>query len=254
MAKVGDNGMFGACPVCDSNFSAFVRMVPTRRTKVDVALYTCLDCASFWNPGSYEEDDAQLERDVAWGLGVAERNRDSAALLFDTFASKGVSPTSLVEVGCGIGTLLNVAQERGISTIGFDVNARAIAAGCDLYPLDLRCETWTRETDCGNPDLILSVSVLEHIAHPRPLFAELSAAARASAGFLFVSVPMVARTNWAHIQDPDPNAPGTWLFDNDVHVTHFSPTGLRRLFEEHGATEITPIDQGIWHGFLGSFR
>jgi len=254
LMDIGESEMFGACPVCDSAFTAFVRMVPTRRTKIEVALHTCLDCKSFWNPGSYEEDDAQLERDVAWGLGVADRNIAAGQNLFEILASKGVTPKSVVDVGCGIGTLLSVAAGRGIDAIGFDVNSRAIEAGRETYSLDLRAEPWTKETECGNPDLILSISVLQHIALPRPLFAEMCAGAKASHGSLFVSVPMVARSNWDRILNPDPAVSGTWLSDNDVHITHFSPQGLRGLFEEHGATEIVAIDEGLWRGFLASFH
>lgn len=253
MSTPANDGMFAPCPVCDSPYTSYVRKVRTRRTKLDVDLFNCLACQSFWNPGEYVEDDDQLARDLQWGLGVIDRNHNASGRLFDHLKKMSIKPASVLEIGCGIGTLLQVAAERGMSAIGYDLNAQAIEAGRERYDVDLRIGNWDRSSECGDPDLILSISVLEHIAQPRPLFAEMCAAAAATGGALLVSVPMVDEDKWHHLLDPDPRAEGTWLFDNDVHVTHFSPQGLLGLFEEHGASKVLPVTEGLWQGYVGLF-
>lgn len=240
-----------ACPVCDCSVTTFVRDVPTRRTKRMIALYACLDCRSFFNPSDYSESADQLERDVAWGVSVTERNIAAARKLFDHFAQTyGVQPRQIVEIGCGTGALLQAAEKQGISAIGFDVNERAIAHARS-EGLDARAEQWTAATALPKVDLFLSMSVVEHLDQPRPLIREMCMAAKAHSAHVFISAPLLDRDKWHFVLDPDPWKQGTPFFDNDVHVTHFSRDGLRRSMEDFGITNLRFVDQGLWHGWLG---
>lgn len=240
------------CPVCNSAYTAYVRHVMTIRTRRPIALYTCLECRSFWNPSGYREDDHILENDFKWNLSVADRNRQHAPALFSAIQKAGGQLDSVVEIGCGTGTMMGVLKERGAKTIGFDVNRFAIAYAREQGH-DARDELWTLETPLPPVTLFLSVSVLEHIDQPRPLLRDLCQAAKKHGASLYVSVPFVNEVQWPYILDPDPKKQGTPFFDNDVHVTHFSHEGMTRLLREFGARTVTICGGGIWRGALAVF-
>ncbi|MFD0987282.1 methyltransferase domain-containing protein [Methyloligella solikamskensis] len=238
------------CPVCGSQYTAYVRQVPTRRTNREIPLYSCLDCQSFWNPSGYREDEAQLRRDLQWNLSVRDRNTEAANTLFDRLSHEGIAPRSVAEIGCGIGTLLNVARDRGMEIVGHDVNAVAIEHAKTEFGLALSSALWTAETPTPPVDLYLCIMVLEHMEDPGLLLRELCKAAMAQQAALFVSVPFLNRKKWHFILEPDPMTAGTPFFDNDVHVTHFSKKGMIAAFDRFGCAGAKPFSGGLWNGVL----
>jgi len=242
--------LFDNCPVCASPFTAFVRTVPTIRTKKDLNLYTCLECQSFWNPSGYREDARVLEFDYQWGLSVAERNTAATRELFTILASHGVKPNSVADIGCGIGTFLKTAKDMGKRVVGFDVNAKAIEHAVETNGLEAYAAMWSSNTPTMPIDLYVSIMVLEHIEAPRDLIKNLCEAAIRNDAALFISVPFMHRNRWHNILDPDPAIPGTVFFDNDVHVIHYSAEGLTKAMHEFGATNTQFLRGGLWDGIL----
>ncbi len=239
----------GICPVCDSPITGFVRSLQTRRTKREIQLFGCFECQSFWNPSGYVEDERILKLDLEWGLSVRERNISGGQKLFDALAAVGERPSSIIDIGCGIGTLLHVAEDRGISAVGFDVNHVATEFARS-QGVDARTEFWTAETKLPKIDLIFCIMCLEHVEKPRPLIAEMCKAAIANDAALFISVPFVERDAWKFIENPDPTTPGTPFLDNDVHITHFSKSGLLKCLREFGLSRFTWVSSALWHGFV----
>ncbi|MGP1273076.1 MAG: class I SAM-dependent methyltransferase [Phycisphaerales bacterium] len=251
---LGDLRMPGACPVCDSPYVGYIRHTPTRRTKRRIPLFGCFDCRSLFNPSGYTEDDEQLKRDLEFLKGVVERNIKASNDMFDALAQRGVKPRRVLEIGGGTGTLLDVARSRGIDGIGYDVNPRAVAWGKETYGLDLRSEHWSADTDCGPFDLLVCISVFEHIPEPRGLFAEVARRCARENAHAFISVPYVHRNRWHFIEDPDPFRQGTPFFDQDVHVIHYSPEGMATLAKQHGAVSAEYVPTGLWSGHLMKFE
>lgn len=241
------------CPVCDSPFVLHVGTVPTIRTRTHVNLFTCMRCQSFWNPGEYFESEDVKKKDVAWGVAVAERNTSAGRTLVERLKAVGVRPSSVAEIGCGIGTVLKVFHDQGARIVGFDVNRFAVEHGRATHGLDLRDEIWHSALDIGKVDLFLCVSVLEHMAEPRPLLQELCRAAESNRAALFVSVPLLNEPAWKFLHNTDPAAPGTPFFDNDVHVTHFSSKGLELAMREFGCTNYERFGSVLWAGGLARF-
>jgi len=239
------------CPVCASPFTAYVRKVPTIRTRRLINLYTCLECRTFWNPSGYREDEQVLESDLKWGLSVAERNTQAALKLFATLSKLGVEPQSVADIGCGIGTLLKTATSLGKSVVGFDVNHRAVKYAVSMNGVEAYAALWDANTQTRPIDLYLSIMVLEHLEEPRPLIRELCAAAMKHNAAVFVSVPFMNRDRWPHILNPDPKVPGTPFFDNDVHVTHFSIEGMMKAMADFGLTNTQYVGTELWSGVLG---
>ncbi len=242
--------MQAPCPVCASKFTAYVRDVPTIRTRRDIQLFTCLECQSFWNPSGYKEDDRVSEIDYKWGLSVKDRNEEAGKKLFATLEQLGVNPSSVAEIGCGIGTLLTVAKGMGKATVGYDVNRFAIQHAVETNMLDAHCEIWTADTKTIPIDLYLCISVLEHIDQPRILIENLCKAAIKNGAALYISVPFLERASWPFILNPDPAQKGTPFFDNDVHVVHFSVAGLIAAMTEFGMRDAQFVKAHLWHGVL----
>jgi 2-polyprenyl-3-methyl-5-hydroxy-6-metoxy-1,4-benzoquinol methylase len=241
------------CPVCSSPYMAYVRNVLTLRTKRPIPLYACLTCRSFTNPSGYIEGEAQLLRDLEWHRSVEQRNTKAAGVLLKSLKQTVKEIKCIVEIGCGSGTLLRAAKEEGVECIGFDINRFAIEYGIKKHGLDLRTEFWSADTRCGIPDMILCISVMEHMVHPRELFSEIAKASRKYSAWVFISVPFLNEDKWIYILDPDPYRDNTPFFDNDVHVTHFSDEGMKLLAHQHNVKYMKRNSSTIWHGYLMKF-
>lgn len=205
------------------------------------------------NASDYVESEEQLERDLQWNLSVAERNKAATKQLFAALLTAGLEPKSVLEIGCGTGLLLSEAGKSGIKTLGFEINEHAVAYGRNTYGCDIRNEYWNADTVKDCYELVLCISVLEHIAEPRGLLSEIAKYCSAFGGNAFISVPFVNKDKWHFLFDTNPLNPGTPFFDNDVHVTHFSSDGLEQCLREFGAKTTRFVKAGLWQGFLCTF-
>jgi len=238
-----------ACPVCASPYMSFVKEWP-RKIGGTTNLFYCMDCESFSSPQSRPN----LESDQTdWHVSVLERNLGWSDTLLEMLKNAGVKGP-IVDVGCGIGSLLIAAERRGVSGTGFDLDAHAIKYGQEKFGLDLRPELWTRDTvkDFG---LITCVSVLEHIHQPRPMIAEMLQAAKDRKASVYLSVPFVDRNAWGHLKTDNLATPGHLFAQPHVHVTHFSHKGMEAVCRQFGAVDYQRIDipKG-WHGVLIRFQ
>lgn len=238
-----------ACVVCGESRAVVVREVPTKRTNRSISLYCCQGCFSFFNPSGYKEDEKQLRDDLDWNIGVIPRNEEYARSLFSKLKANHPSIGSVLEVGCGIGTALQIAEkEFEMQTQGFDVNSAAVAWGREKFGLNLSDEFWNAGMDI-DADLITCISCLEHVEEPRGLLEEIAKRCLETNSVAFISVPFLEVHHWKYLDDPDPEASGTPFFDNDVHVTHFSVLGLVRAMRGFGLERFELMNSG-WMGVL----
>lgn len=245
-----------SCPVCAKPDSiTFVRNIIGDRTELTLDLYFCLFCESFHIPQHYHEDDAQLAQDLEWSKSVERRNKRFLGRLHRELHIRGVDLSSVLEIGCGHGTALDFFRETTESQVaGYDVNRQAIEYGRAHFGIDtLHDEFWTADTPRNPATIILSMSVLEHIAQPRPIFAEMAKAARQDDAMVFVSVPLVDPVVWHHVIAPDLRAPDNVFTNTDVHITMFSSKGLVYLANEFGCTHAEEVRAGGWSGLLMKF-
>jgi 2-polyprenyl-3-methyl-5-hydroxy-6-metoxy-1,4-benzoquinol methylase len=148
----------------------------------------------------------------------------------DLLASAGaVAPGNLLEVGCGTGTLLLTAQQRGWRCFGLEPGsaAAAVARGRlkdsvieGYFPQDLPAEP-------ARYDVIVMLDVLEHFASPRELLRQIRERLTPAVGRLLVQVP-----NWdsplVRMQGAMSNVvvPGHW--------SYFTPSTLPALLAREG--------------------
>jgi SAM-dependent methyltransferase len=210
-----------------------------------------MSCRSFFNPSGFVEEEWFLKAALDWHISVHERNIGYSNSLFDNMLPHFPHLTSLLEIGCGTGTLLKAARNRGIKHVmGFDLNRLATEYGKREYGLVLNSETWTAQIMSEKFDLILCISVLEHLEEPRLLFKEISEYCRLFGSCAYISVPFVEMCNWHFLQNPDPNIEKTPFFDNDCHIIHFSRSGFKLMCRDFGSTDEIEVQGGAWRGFL----
>ncbi len=135
---------------------------------------------------------------------------------------------SLLDIGCGSGTFLHLAEQRGFSPHGMDVSAHAVAAARDQYRLpvlqgDVCSDVWKGHTF----DVVTMFHVLEHLSDPGAALAHAGSLLRPG-GRIVVQVPNAASIQ-ARIFGPH------WYgFDVPRHLVNFTPRGLKLLFAGAG--------------------
>jgi len=235
----------GRCPVCGA---PGLRPVALVRGMNIGRCATCrcgvvISCAENNAEAEYCEDYSdRYEREL-----LAGKAADCWKLLVErTGGLRGVG--SLLDIGCGAGTFLNLARDAGLRTAGLDVSVRAAVAvaeaGHEAY-----CASAT-----GAPfppgarfDVAVMWDLLEHLRVPT---AALRNARRALApgGRLFVATPKMdsvfdragVALHRATFGRVDQLARMCWSHD---HLTRFHPRGIAEVLRSAGFDEvrITPI-------------
>lgn len=185
----------------------------------------------FTNPQpSPQELERQLSRRFSLEDEVLEYQRDKSGMLLRELERLG-GPGKILDVGCGWGTFLSVARERGWDGAGVEVRdfiadyARD-RVGVPVFYGELR--------DAGFPDehfdAVTLWEVLEHVSDPSGLLREVHRILKLD-GILGLLVPNVeshsARTKeewWA-----------------PFHLFHFSNATLRGMVERAGFTVVREI-------------
>ncbi len=233
------------CPICASPFMSWVKTLP-KKIGGTVELFYCMECESFSSPFSVPANNPPS--DVEWHKSVLKRNLKWSHNLLQQLIEKGMEGP-IVDIGCGIGSLLLAADKAGISGVGFDLDTVACEYGRNEFGLNLRGELW-HEEDSPDFGLITIISVLEHIHQPRELIRDMIYAARARNAKIFISVPFFNR-DWWKLLHTDNFTPGHPFEVPHAHVTHFSHRGLDTVCRQFGAKDLQLIQvKGGWLGFL----
>lgn len=137
-------------------------------------------------------------------------------------------PGRVLDVGCGRGVLLQEFRRRGWEVQGTELSEQA--ASYARQTLNIPVEIGSLETlqfPANHFDAVTLWHVLEHVANPRALLAEINRILKPD-GVLLVAVPnfdsleaRVAKDKWFHLDVPR-------------HVTHFSEATLESALNESG--------------------
>jgi 2-polyprenyl-3-methyl-5-hydroxy-6-metoxy-1,4-benzoquinol methylase len=136
-------------------------------------------------------------------------------------------PGRLLDVGCGPGTFLALAVQRGWKARGIDVNATSVER-CQAAGLEALSGTFPHPELAGAKfDAIVLNDVIEHLPEPRVALAAVKEMLEPG-GVLFISTPDVgslvarmARSRWLHYKPIE-------------HLTYFDRRTLTRLLDEVG--------------------
>lgn len=214
------------CPLCAPRRARRVWSVRGSRTGRRTPLYHCTSCDSFFQRPGYSEDDDALRRDLEWHIGhSAECIREAQDLLREL---RGLHPqgSSLLDVGCGIGSLMSVAVEEGLSCQGIEPNPHAVRYARGNGLIQVIEGRFSAEHFESMFDFVVIDSVLEHVPEPKTMIRDALSVLR-PAGILYISVPNriggAARIAYSAAL---PSSRFSLFTDNDVHINHFSRRGL----------------------------
>ncbi len=140
-----------------------VQIVPAAR----LGLTETAEAKKYWS--SLKLQDFYKKPETHWSRFMAEE-----ILSFQ--------PLSVLEFGCNVGRNLESLRQRApdLKLQGIDINADAVEFGrrerhLDLVPAD---ETFFEKQACNAFDVVFTVSVLDHLASPKPVLAEMVRVAR----------------------------------------------------------------------------
>ena len=139
----------------------------------------------------------------------------------------------LLDVGCGIGTFLHLAQNQGWEIHGVELSESGAAFARKEYGLDVFCgDLFEANFPNQHFDVISVYHVLEHIPQPNPFLDELQRILKPKTGCLIIEVPnggsiqsRLQKGNWPYVHPKD-------------HLYYFSHRTLPQLLRKHGFNRI----------------
>jgi ubiquinone/menaquinone biosynthesis C-methylase UbiE len=119
--------------------------------------------------------------------GKEQQGNLSATLCFLEKTGLILPGLDILEVGCGIGSVVYELSKKGCRAVGTDISSEAIAYGCRKYPgIDLRVQPGeTLDFDDESFDRVLSFDFIEHIARVDDHIAEIRRVLRSGGYYLF---------------------------------------------------------------------
>ena len=133
----------------------------------------------------------------------------------------------ILDIGCGTGRFLDVAQTAGWGAEGFEIERRCVAEG-RARGLTIHDHLFrAADFDASAFDVISSWDVLEHVADPAGLVREMSAALRPG-GVVLISVPNVDSLAVRVLHEANTQ------FCGYSHVNYFGVLTLGMLLERAG--------------------
>lgn len=222
------------CPICERDESALLF------NKDSLSVVECKRCRLWYvNPRisrttleeSYEETyypSDKIERihaDPMEWLQVAER----LAELDKQLPTKG----RLLDVGCGIGTFLHLAQVQHWQPHGIDPSKQGVAFARGVHQLGVHCgDVFDANFPTAYFDAITLYHVLEHIPEPNAFVGQLRWLLKPKTGKLVIEVP-----NGGSLQSRLQKAAWPYMHPSD-HLYYFSARTLPRLLRKHGFSQI----------------
>jgi SAM-dependent methyltransferase len=143
-----------------------------------------------------------------------------------------------LDIGCGAGTLLQAAVNRGWSALGTEVAPAAVAAvraaGLDA----VLGESGSLDLPEGGFDVVSMIEVIEHVQEADAVLADAARFARPG-GAVYLTTPngrslsvRVLHNDWSMVTPPD-------------HLQLFSPKGLRSALSRAGLTPRSVATHGL---------
>lgn len=138
-----------------------------------------------------------------------------------------ITKGSLLDIGCGVGHFLAVAETAGFNIMGIEPNAKTAAMANHLYDLNVITGVLPHPNLNNKQfDLITMLHVLEHLPSPSQELLKIHRILRPD-GFLFIEVPTID-TIWFRLLR------SRWRQLIPDHYFFFTPQTLHLLLEKQG--------------------
>jgi SAM-dependent methyltransferase len=153
-----------------------------------------------------------------------------------------------LDVGCGAGTLLSVANQAGWNAEGVELSVPTVdilrKQGLAVFPGELAQAKFPE----GHFDVVTAAELIEHVPDPSSLIAEVARILRPG-GIFWATTPhshgasgRVLKLKWSVVSPPE-------------HLHLFSVRGMAALLARHGFRQIKVKTEGLTAGeLMGAFR
>ena len=132
---------------------------------------------------------------------------------------KFVAPGTLLDLGCAMGFLLDLARDRGWTVEGVELSEYAYLHAVEKLHLPVRHGTlYDAEFDDGKFDAVTLFDVIEHFPNPRKEIREVARVLRPG-GIFAVTTPDVAGTSPSRIGKASSIQSSCWMFWNTWWMT-----------------------------------
>lgn len=229
------------CNFCGSNSWKLilndVRDINLQTTKSKFQILKCLSCGlmvtnplperiSIHYPLSYYGVQQSIENFLNRGIQYESQIEKY------TLVARIQSPGKLIDIGCGFGGFLKVAEEYGWECIGVEISEGVAALGMkrlrvNILVADFLCVDLCKEELCRGFDLCTMWHSLEHISNPRRALERVFRLLKPGGGVV-IAVPnpqsfqaKIFKQRWVH-------------WDIPRHLYHFSPVVLTTFLKKIG--------------------
>ena len=227
------------CPLCKgTSFEKHLICKDYSVSKEDFTVVKCSSCGfTFTNPipeenqlGRYYESEdyishSNTSKGIVNKLYQIVRNftlKKKVKLLGTLSNGK-----NLLDIGCGTGEYLNQAQQSGYQTKGIEPSSVAREQAIKNFRLSVSEEGEIKRIEDKSFDFITMWHVLEHVYHLNDRIKELKRILK-NDGYLIIAVPNHESYDAKHYKE-------YWAaYDVPIHLYHFTPNTIKKLFENHG--------------------
>ncbi len=151
----------------------------------------------------------------------------------DTLLSFRLPPGRFVDIGCGHGGFVALAQASGFTAMGTEMSAFAAAYAKEHFGVDVLVGTaHDIEADPGAIDVLSLMDVIEHVDDPADVLARCRQLAGTS-GILMLQTPCFPETS-SYEDLVAREDPFLRMMIPDEHLFLFSKTSIKRLLAEAG--------------------
>ncbi len=183
-----------SCELCGSDFNSHFRTVRAHYSDDYFKIERCSNCGLlFVNPRlnsifrnfCYKKETHLLD----WFLQKGKNRHYIAKLILGILSDLGSQSGDLLDVGCGIGTLLDIASEKGYHVMGVELNENISTYAARRHNV-ICSDFYDAVLPESSFDVIVMEQTLEHLGEPLKALLKAKKLLK-SGGFLFIGVPQV---------------------------------------------------------------
>jgi 2-polyprenyl-3-methyl-5-hydroxy-6-metoxy-1,4-benzoquinol methylase len=212
------------CVLCGSN-----RNVPVLTTSESFSLVRCAECDfQFYSP---RPTDETVEAYYHGEQFYEKPNIPAIKLVMDIIGHRQISLGKLLDIGCGVGALVSLAEKKGWSAIGVDSSPKAKELAKKVLGVDI-VASYVHDLDLppASFDVVVLLAVLEHAFDPLSIMKRVQYFLKPG-GWVIFSTPNLDNVNYHALED---KRSYSWFIKE--HINHFTIKTHRELLRQSGFT------------------